>query len=196
MLSILWKKLNSFMILECKCFIFFNLMQDLKHEIILEDFLGAYFVLTFVIGCVATKIPVINLFLIPVMPLYYIFGAQFIGFVGALFYSLFKSYMTTHLNYLELNKINEINNTINVCVTYKGAELSYCSIWSFDRSRYESIPEYYMDIYRFLSAQEMKKNLIKLISLMVRTATEYVLKYGTGALSFVQTHVINKLKSD
>lgn len=165
-------------------------MVNIKHEIILEDFLSAYFVLSFIFGCVLTKVPIINLFLIP----YYIFGNTLISFGGAIFYCLFMSYMTTHVNIQNAEKNYDdptVINTINVCVAFRGSEVSYCSLYSFDKSLYETIPDYYMDLYKFFSVQEMQKSFVKLVTFIIKTGIYYVTTYGHLAVNFVKekTHI-------
>ena len=165
-------------------------MVNIKHEIVLEDFLSSYFVLSFIFGCVLTKVPIINLFLLP----YYIFGNSLVSFVGAVFYCLFKSYMTTHFNLLDAEKNYNVddaivNNTVNVCVTFNGANLSYCNLYSFDKSQYETVPDYYIDLHKFLSVQDMQKSLIKLVTFMIKM----IIYYGQLAFNFVKekTHTLH-----
>lgn len=159
-------------------------MINLKQEIIAEDFLSAYFILTFVVGTILTKVPIINMFLIP----YYIFDSQLIGLVGGICYATFNSYMNTHHQYQNLKTTEEVANTVNVCMSFKGIDMNYCSIYSFDKSQYETVPAHYTVIYNFLSNQDLWKNVRKIIATLYNTTSQYVIFYGQAVLHYVQEY--------
>lgn len=164
-------------------------MTNIKHIIIIEDFLSAYFVSSFIFGTILINIPIINLLLFP----YCILPNVLISLVGAMFYSIFTSYMLTHENIKDYddrtidcdNIKNYDSSVVNLVVTYKHMEIHKGSLYKFNRTRYETVPDHYGHLYNILCLRNIQYSFMQLISQVINSCIFHVTTYGLRIYEFI-----------